>query len=453
MATRCKEDLCCTICHDIYKDPVILDCNHNFCRACVEDQWRKEPRTCPVCLRRQSRDLPSDMALRNACEVFLRQRAEQTVCELHKEDLKLFCKDHLQLICLICRDSKQHVGHTIRPINEEAPVIREKLQDKLKPLKDKIQELSKRKQHFIETVSHIKTQRCTAETRIGEHFQKLHQFLEKEQQNRIQALMAEEEKKMKSLKDKMAEMDREIQALSEIIASAEKQLEASDSSVLLEYKVTVKRLKHCPPVEMPELGLGALIDQAKHLGNLDFNIWNNMKNLVEYYPVILDPNTAHPELALSEDLTSVKCVNEQRIPDIPERFTSYFRVQGSDGYSSGNHSWEVEVSGKENWSVGVVSESVQRKGKMDAGNWGMYFINGKYKVVSQPETFKLLNLTNLSRVRLILDCDKETLSFHDPDTYLCLYKFTNVKSFSERLFPSFLTYNTTPLKVLPSRHF
>ncbi|XP_033830151.1 E3 ubiquitin-protein ligase TRIM39-like [Periophthalmus magnuspinnatus] len=446
------EDLCCPICHDIFKDPVILNCTHNFCRACVESEWRTKPRKCPLCSRRHSKHLPPDIALRNECEVLLRQRTElESVCKLHNEDLTLFCRNHLQPVCLNCRDTEQHNGHTIRPIKKEAPIIRKKLEEKLKPLKDKIQELSRSKQNFLETAFHIKTQGRLSETRISEHFQRLHQFLEKEQQNRIQAVREEEEQKIKSLEDKMAEIGKEIQALSEIIASIEKQLEVPDISILLKYKATVKKIKHCPLMETPKLGSGALIDQAKHLGNLDFNIWNNMKNLVEFYPVILDPNTAHPELTLSEDLTSVKCVNEQQIPDIPERFTSYYRVLGSEGFSCGNHSWEVEVSGKEYWSVGVVSGSVQRKGKMDAGNWEIYFINGNYKVVSRPDTFILLDVQNLSRVRVNLDCDKGTLSFHDADTDMCLYTFT--ECLSESLFPCFLTYNTTPLKVSPSKSY
>ncbi|KAJ4921899.1 hypothetical protein JOQ06_022042 [Pogonophryne albipinna] len=128
---------------------------------------------------------------------------------------------------------------------------------------------------------------------------------------------------------------------------------------------------------------GALTDVAKHLGNLSFRVWEKMKDQVHFSPVILDPNTAGRRLSLSDDLTSVRHGDTpQQLPGNPERFTKYATVLGSEGFSSGRHSWEVEVGDHPDWTIGLTKESVDRKGKRFAspeyGIWCLWHGDGKY---------------------------------------------------------------------------
>ncbi|KAM3621988.1 uncharacterized protein V6R79_018732 [Siganus canaliculatus] len=208
MASRSEEDLCCPVCHEVYRDPVILSCSHSFCKDCLKSWWReKDTRECPICKRRSSRsDPPRNLVLKNLCESFIQERDQipsEDLCSLHSEKYKLFCLDHQQPVCVVCINSEKHFNHRFRPLDEAAPQHKKKLQEHLESLKEKFEDFEQIKVKFDQATKHIKVQVQNTEKQIKETFKKLHQFLEEEEEARMAALREEEEQKSQMMKEKL----------------------------------------------------------------------------------------------------------------------------------------------------------------------------------------------------------------------------------------------------------
>ncbi|XDV10912.1 hypothetical protein PO909_000021 [Leuciscus waleckii] len=187
---------------------------------------------------------------------------------------------------------------------------------------------------------------------------------------------------------------------------------------------------------------GALINVPRYLGNLPFRVWKKMQDIVQYTPVILDPNTANPHLVLSDDLTSVRDSSYQPLPDNPERFNCYECVLGSEGFNSGTHCWDVEVKECSWWTLGVTTASNQRKGR-GLFNTDVWCVEYHQHRLSLGFGFPVDQ--KLERVRVYLDYDGGTVSFSDPVTNTHLHAFTT--TFTHTLFPFF--YCSDSLKILP----
>ena len=176
-------------------------------------------------------------------------------------------------------------------------------------------------------------------------------------------------------------------------------------------------------------------------------------------PITLDPNTAYSCLSLSSDLTSVANSGSlKKLPDNNERFSHFVFVLGSKGFTSGRHAWEVEVGDKMDWVLGVVQESVDRKGRIsgcpEGGFWMISHYETEYAAMTNPSTPLLLQ-GELTRVRVQLDYDSGEVTFSNPLSMMPIFTFTGC--FTEKMFPFFCPganingNNPKPLKICPAK--
>ncbi|XP_066473530.1 E3 ubiquitin-protein ligase TRIM7-like [Tiliqua scincoides] len=127
------EEATCPVCLEYFTDPVITECGHNFCRACLTQSCGEPGRSsccCPECREPvQQNNLRPNRKLANIAEISKKsglQVAKGTegaggACERHQEPLNLFCKDDKAPICVVCQKSKEHRDHQVIPL-EKAPV-------------------------------------------------------------------------------------------------------------------------------------------------------------------------------------------------------------------------------------------------------------------------------------------------------------------------------------------
>ncbi|XP_053904316.1 butyrophilin subfamily 1 member A1-like [Malaclemys terrapin pileata] len=171
--------------------------------------------------------------------------------------------------------------------------------------------------------------------------------------------------------------------------------------------------------------------------------------------VTLDPDTAHPNLVLSEDRKHVSH-GAWDLSNKSEGFEHDIWVLGAEGFMGGRRYWEVEVGGKIGWYLGVCRESVSRKGKVtltpEDGYWVVWLKGGVYQALTSPSTSLAVSIRP-SRVGIFLDYEAGEVSFYNVTDRSRLFTFTDTFSGTLRPYfsPGYYDWGTNadPLKICP----
>ncbi|PNJ39220.1 TRIM11 isoform 5 [Pongo abelii] len=276
---------------------------------------------------------------------------------------------------------------------------------------------------------------------LGE-FERLRRLLAEEEQQLLQRLEEEELEVLPRLREGAARLGQQSAHLAELIAELEGRCQLPALGLLQDIKDALRRVQDVklqPPEVVP----------------MELRTVCRVPGLVETLrrfrgDVTLDPDTANPELILSEDRRSVQRGDlRQALPDSPERFDPGPCVLGQERFTSGRHYWEVEVGDRTSWALGVCRENVNRKekGELSAGNgfWILVFL-GSYYNSSERALAPLRDPPR--RVGIFLDYEAGHLSFYSATDGSLLFIFPEIP-FSGTLRPLFspLSSSPTPMTI------
>nr|XP_028576175.1 zinc finger protein RFP-like isoform X2 [Podarcis muralis] len=471
---RLRDEASCSICLDYFKDPVTIpECGHNFCRSCLIQCWGESEAeaSCPQCRERvQRRSLIPNRQLANMVEIAqnlsLQEGKEEggkgRVCEKHQEPLKLFCKEDEAPICVVCDKSKEHKHHEVIPVEEALEEYKGEICRRLEILRKEREEILAHQAALDKECKDLLKLTETERLKTVEKFRELRHFLE-EQEKRLLNDVEEVEKEIGGRRDEqLARLSRKLSSLERIIQEMEEKSQQPASELLQDVRRTLQRYeeRESPekPLAFPPELRNRILDSCD-LNHLVEDIMKQWKVAVLYRKqlqkanVTLDPDTAHPQLILSEDQKSLSRGDKpQALPDNPERFRYRPCVLGREGFTAGRHFWEVTVESGELWALGVARKSVERKGYFnfspEGGIWAVEKWGGGYLACSSPISSLLSLFWVPRRIQVTLDYEGGRVSFSDADSGAKIYTFSGASFSGETLLPFFCLWrNETHLKI------
>ena len=132
------------------------------------------------------------------------------ICSIHEEEMKFYCFDCEHLICRDCCIVADHKKHNYEFLKKVAPGIKEKLSQKLAPIKRIQTNVSSALKAVESTKSEVETLGVTVTAAINTSFQNLYDIIEQ----RKQELLIQVSKFVDSKFDRLCIQEKELQTTS-----------------------------------------------------------------------------------------------------------------------------------------------------------------------------------------------------------------------------------------------
>ncbi|XP_075062178.1 E3 ubiquitin/ISG15 ligase TRIM25-like [Mixophyes fleayi] len=420
-----RQELDCSICLNIYTDPVTLRCGHNFCRVCIDrvldTQEESEVYTCPEC-RAEFQDRPVLEKNRKLCniaehvrsipdvktEIFctycfhssvpalktcLRCEAslcdihckthnksaehflvdpttslEKRKCSVHKKLLEYYCTEDAACICVSCSLATEHRGHLVETLDEASEKKKEKLRNVLQKLNTKREETEKRVQRLQERRREDQEKATGVTERVTALFRDIRRQLEELEKRVLSEISRQEESVSLSVSDLIQQLEIKKDELSRKMRHIEELFNKIDPVAVLQepdrgyWCDTEDSERH----DDQDHGVGdldvGLISETLYTGLSDIITGINIGIHVQGpTDILLDINTACNNLHISGDKKTASVSDINQNRPETPERFQYNQVISTRRFFSGRHFWEVEVKASGGWEVGMCYPSIGRR--------------------------------------------------------------------------------------------
>ncbi|NXH06899.1 NF7O factor, partial [Loxia leucoptera] len=439
-----REELTCAICCELFSEPVMLDCMHHFCRGCIQQYWDSCARgpSCPQCRRR----FPARAFRTHYLLAGLVDKVRQCGSQEHRQKMQVSASCQagekgtaLKVVLVSCSPSKNSLlclnlkfARLCRQSNRHSPC------PSLCVLAVGLT--------FLPLPS---AQKVSGELnfKIRAEFARLHQILEEEERAVLAELGEKEEQSLAQLHRHVGQLEEGMAVLQRDIEHVKQTLSKMEDVSLLEVRCFADCGRRLRDISGSQIGMGKVTANSfcfsLQVESLDIRYVSGMKEADSPpAPITFDPESAHPNLVLSRDLTAVTERNRaQPVPASPRRFRQCVNVLGSQAFSSGQHYWEVWVGSKTKWDLGVAAEAVDRAAKVklcpENGYWTLRLRNRTEYWATASPWVRLAPRQPPRKVGIFLDCQEGTVAFFDAGDMSHLFTFHQVSA--ERYCPFFST--------------
>ncbi|XP_042361250.1 E3 ubiquitin-protein ligase TRIM39-like [Plectropomus leopardus] len=422
-----EDQFLCSICLDVFTDPVTIPCGHNFCKTCITDHWKLNVQCqCPYCKKvfNTRPELQVNIFISEMAAQF-RQSAQQKTSSSSSERQVSKPGD------VPCDGAKlKALGKTEAETQQMIQIRRLKIDEIKRSVKLSNEEADREIADGVQVFTALKesVERKQAEL--------IDTIKEKQRQTEIQA-----EGFIKELEQEISELRKrstEVEQLSRSEDHLHNFRSSPSPNTAPPTKDWTKVSVHPPAYE------GTVVRAVKQLEEM---ISQKMKKLfqaelmrVQRYTVnvTLDPKLVHPKPTQSNEREKGNQDNDCKC------------VLSKKAFTSGRFYFEVPVDTWSYWTLGVARKLTNMKEKITLspsnGYWTVFHNKRGWYFASADPRVCLSLKSRPERVGVFVDYEEGLVSFYDVDAAALIYIFSGC-CFSEKIYPFFSSCSNDGVKI------